>query len=261
VANDVEQAVRRLCLAFPETEISSQGSPNFRVGGGKVFATYSVNHHGDGRVALWLNVPDGMQDACVREEPKQFFVPPYVGPRGWLGVRLDMGIKWPRVIQLVWTAYERVAPPRLQGTLKAAPDVSAPKRRITVADVDPKNTPRGKRIMQSLRKVCLALPETSEDLQFGQPVWRAGKRVFAQAYCYDGRWRAAFWVGVDAQSLMTSDPRYEIPPYLGHNGWIALDVSKRHSDKELRSLALESYRHFALKKMLAKLQERSPVRS
>ena len=254
MANDVEQGVRKLCLAFPETEeISSHGSPNFRVRGGKVFATYSVNHHGDGRVALWLNAPDGMQDAYVREEPKQFFVPPYVGPRGWLGVRLDMGIQWTRVIQLVWAAYQRVAPSRLQGVLKAAPVVPAPKRRITVADVDPKNTPRGKRVMESMRRICLALPETSEGLQFGQPVWRAGKKVFAQAYCYDGRWRAAFWVGVEAQSLMTGDPRYEIPAYMGHNGWIALDVSKRHSEKELRSLALESYRHFALQKMLAKL--------
>jgi hypothetical protein len=52
---------------------------------------------------------------------------------------------------------------------------------------------------------------------------------------------------------MTEDPRYEIPPYMGHNGWIAFDVSKRHDERELRSLALESYRHFALKKSLAKL--------
>jgi hypothetical protein len=77
--------------------------------------------------------------------------------------------------------------------------------------------------------------------------------VFAQAFCHEGRWHAAFWVGIPAQGLMTEDPRYEIPPYMGHNGWIALDVSKRHDERELRSLALESYRHFALKKSLAKL--------
>jgi hypothetical protein len=58
-----------------------------------------------------------------------------------------------------------------------------------------------------MRKICLALPETTEGAPFGRPVWRAGKRVFAQAYCYSGRWRVAFWVGVDAQLLMTSDPR------------------------------------------------------
>jgi predicted DNA-binding protein (MmcQ/YjbR family) len=95
--------------------------------------------------------------------------------------------------------------------------------------------------------------ETSEGLQFGQPVWRAGKKVFAQAYCYEERWRVAFWVGVHAQLLMTDDPRYTIPPYMGHNGWISLDVAKKHSERELQPLALESYRHFALKKMLAQL--------
>jgi predicted DNA-binding protein (MmcQ/YjbR family) len=253
--NEFGEAIRRLCLAFPETEqVLSHGSPNFRVLGGKTFATYCVDHHGDGRIALWLNVSDGMQDAYVRAEPKHFFIPPYVGPRGWLGVRLDMGIAWKRVAPLVRAAYDNVASPRLQGLLEKTPVIRAPKRRITVADVDPKNTPRGRRLLASMRKVCLDLPDTSEGAQFGQPVWRAGKKVFAQAYFYDARWRVAFWVGVHAQSLMTNDPRYEIPPYMGHNGWIALDVSKRHSERELRSLSLESYRHFALKKMLARLE-------
>jgi len=90
--NELQKSISRLCLAFPETEeFTSHGMPNYRVRGGKVFAMYAVDHHGDGRVALWLNTPDGMQDAYVREEPKHFFVPPYVGPGGWLGLRLDKG--------------------------------------------------------------------------------------------------------------------------------------------------------------------------
>jgi len=252
--NDLDEAISRLCLAFPGAEeFKSHGSPNFRVSGGKTFAAYVLNHHGDGRIALWLSAPAGMQDTYVRAEPRHFFKPPYVGPSGWLGVRLDKGIPWKRVPELVRTAYENVAPARLRASLESTPVVPAPKTRITVADIDPKNSPRGKRVLASMRKICLELPETSEAEQFGQPVWRAGKKVFAQAYCYDGRWRVAFWVGVPAQSLMTTDPRYEIPPYMGHNGWIALDVSKSHQERELRPLALGSYRHFALKKMLAQL--------
>lgn len=54
---------------------------------------------------------------------------------------------------------------------------------------------------------------------------------------------------------MTDDPRYTIPQYMGHNGWIALDVSEALDEPELRALALESYRHFALKTMLAKLRD------
>ena len=252
--NELDNAVRKLCLAFPETEeLISHGMPNFRVRGGKIFAMYAVNHHGDGRIALWLNTPEGMQDAHAHAEPKYFFVPQYVGPSGWLGVRLDVGLAWKRVAPIVRAAYERVAPARLSSQLEKTPSIAAPKRKFTVADVDPKNTPRGKQILASMRKICLALPETSEGLQFGQPVWRAGKKVFAQAYCYEERWRVAFWVGVHAQLLMTDDPRYTIPPYMGHNGWISLDVAKKHSERELQPLALESYRHFALKKMLAQL--------
>jgi predicted DNA-binding protein (MmcQ/YjbR family) len=254
MGNDLEESVRQLCLAFPETEeFISHGMWTFRVRGRKVFAMYAVNHHGDGRIALWLNTPEGMQDAYVRAEPKHFFVPPYVGPGGWLGVRLDVGLAWKRVAPIVRAAYQRVAPAGLSNQLKTTPSVPAPKRRITAADVDPGNTPRGKRILASMRKICLALPDTAEGLQFGQPVWSAGKKVFARAHCYDGHWRVMFWVGVHAQLLMTDDPSYTIPPYMGHNGWIALDVSRKHSERELQPLALESYRHFALKKMLAKL--------
>jgi predicted DNA-binding protein (MmcQ/YjbR family) len=241
-------------LAFPETEeFVSHGMRNYRIRSGKVFAMYAVNHHGDGRIALWLNTPEGMQDAYVRAESRHFFVPQYVGPSGWLGARLDTGLAWKGVAQILRAAYEHVAPDRLRRQLKATPSVPAPKHRITVADVDPKNTPRGKRVLRSMRKVCLVLPAASEGLQFGQPVWRAGKRVFARAYCYDGVWRVSFWVGVHAQLLMTDDPRFTIPPYMGHNGWIALDVSEALDERELQSLALESFRHFALKMMLAKL--------
>jgi hypothetical protein len=59
-----------------------------------------------------------------------------------------------------------------------------------------------------------------------------------------------FWVGVASQGLMTADERYEIPPYMGHNGWIALDVSCACDWDEVRGLAVGSYRHFALQRML-----------
>jgi predicted DNA-binding protein (MmcQ/YjbR family) len=254
MSNELENAVRQLCLAFPEAEeLLSRGTLSYRISGGKIFATYVVNHHGDGRIALWLRTPHDMQDAHVRAEPEHFFVPPYVGPSGWLGARLDAGLAWKRVAPLVRAAYEHVAPSRLRGQLQATPSVPAPKRRITVEDVDPWRTPRGRRVLASMRKICLDLPDTAEGLQFGQPVWRAGKKVFAQAYCYEAQYRVAFWVGVEAQWLFTKDSRYSIPPYIGHQGWIALDVSKGLSEAELRSLALSSYRHFALRRMLAKL--------
>lgn len=254
--NELAKSVRQLCLAFPAAEeLISHGMPNYRARGGKIFAMFAVNHHGDGRIALWLNTPADMQDAYVHAEPKYFFVPPYVGPGGWLGVRLDAGLAWKRVAPIVRAAYERASPAKLVSQLKTTPSVPAPKRKVTVADVDPRNTPRGKSILASMRKICLALPETSEDTQFGHPVWRAGRKVFAQASCHTNCWQVSFWVGVHAQLLMTDDRRYSIPPYMGHNGWIALDVTKKHNERELASLALESYRHFALKRMLVQLPD------
>jgi len=253
VANALEQAVRALCLAFPHSEmVISHGAPNFRVRGGRIFATYAVNHHGDGRIALWLNVPAGVQESYVRAEPEHFFVPAYVGPSGWLGVRLDRKLPWRRIAELVRLAFVRVAPGALANT--PAPKVPAPRVRVTLADVDPKQTARGRKVLAAMRRACAGLPGVTEATQFGQPVWRAGKKVFAQAYCYaEEGWRAAFWVGIGRQGLMTADERFSIPAYMGHLGWIALDVSRRHDARELRSLAVESYRHFALKRMLAQL--------
>ena len=246
-------ALRQLNLAFPEVEeITSHGAPNFRVRGGKTFATYALNHHGDGRIALWLCAPAGMQDALVRTEPKHYFVPAYVGPSGWLGVRLDTGRAWRRVAEAVRTAYECVAPPRLRERLHETPQVPAPTRRITVADIDPWRTPRGKRLLEAMRTLCLEWPGTAEDTAFGQPIWRVGKKTFARLHRYTG-WHASFWVGVHAQSLMTNDPRFSIPAYTGHQGWINLDVATDFRIAELRALALESYRHYAGKAQLAAL--------
>jgi predicted DNA-binding protein (MmcQ/YjbR family) len=253
LARDLHQAVREICLWLPEAEeFVSHGAPNFRVRG-KTFATYTVNHHGDGRVALWLNAAAGSQELHVRAEPEHFFVPPYVGPRGWLGVVLDRGLAWKQVAALVREAYEKVAPNELRSTLGKTPAFKAPGRKLRASEIDPMKSPRAAGVLKTLRKVCLRLPESREDLQFGHPVWQAGKKTFAMARHDAGRLTLCFWVGVDRQGLLTADSRYRIPPYMGHNGWIALDVSSGCDWQEVAGLALQSYRHFALKRMLLRL--------
>jgi len=264
VAKDIHEAVREVCLSFPETEeVVSHGSPDFRVRG-RTFASYVVNHHGDGRVALWLNAPSGSQDHYTRSEPKHFFVPPYVGPRGWLGVHLNKGLSWDRVAALVRQAYEKVAPPALTRSLGETVRIKPPTAKLRPEDIDPLKSREAKVVLAGMRKLFKPWPEVSEDLQFGSPAWRAGKKTFALVYAK----RAAgmerpgkrardhlpiklyFWVGVAAQGLMTADKRFEIPAYMGHNGWISLDVTHHCDWKEVRALALGSYRHFALKRML-----------
>jgi predicted DNA-binding protein (MmcQ/YjbR family) len=253
-AKDLQQTVREVCLWLPGAEeFISHGSPNFRVCG-KTFATYAVNHHGDGRVALWLPAPSGAQEHHVDASPAHFFVPPYVGVRGWLGVRLDRGLAWKRVAELVREAYLHVAPRRLRPSVGAVPSIAAPRKRPAPRDIDPFRSRRGKAVLAVLRGVCLGLPETSEGSQFGHPVWKAGTRSFALAR-YDGAaLTACFWVGAAQQSFLTTDPRIRIPPYIGHRGWIALDVSEHCDRSEITALALQSYRHFALKRMLRALE-------
>jgi predicted DNA-binding protein (MmcQ/YjbR family) len=253
MARDIHEAVREACLWLPEAEeFVSHGSPNFRVRG-KTFATYAVNHHGDGRVALWLNAVPGSQELLVRVEPEHFFVPPYVGPRGWLGVLLDRGLAWNRIAALVREAYGKVAPADLLARVGKTPHIKSPTRAMSASEKDPLQSSRALAVLKKLRPICLSLPESSEGRQFGHPVWLAGKKTFAIARYAGTRLTLCFWVGVEQQGWLTSDPRYQIPPYFGHNGWIALDVAEACDWKEVKGLALQSYRHFALKRMLQKL--------
>ena len=111
--------LRRLCLALPEAhEQEAWGAPTFRVRN-KLFAMYAAagNHHGDGRAGVWLKAPPGNQSLMVRAAPHKFFVPPYVGPSGWVGVYLDRDVDWPELADLLKDAYLLIAPKRLQRAL------------------------------------------------------------------------------------------------------------------------------------------------
>ena len=106
--------LREICLAFPETsERLSHGAPTFFVREKRSFLMVLTNHHGDGRFAIWCAAPDGIQKMLVEADPERFFVPPYVGHRGWLGVRLDRGIHWDELTGIAEDAYAEVAPTRL----------------------------------------------------------------------------------------------------------------------------------------------------
>ena len=253
LAKNISDAVREVCLSFAETEEKpARGSPDFRVRG-KTFATYVVNHHGDGRIALWLNAPAGAQEFYAGNEPEHYFVPPYVGPRGWLGVHLDRGLRWSTIAERAREAYEKVAPVELAGSVGHTIDIEPPTETLPIEEFDPLAGPRAQQVLSRFRELCLALPETIETLQFGNPVWRAGKKTFTGAHNRRGRLQLQFWAGADRQGTLTFDDRYSIPPYIGHNGWIELDVEDDANWEEIETLALHSYKHFALKRMLRAL--------
>lgn len=108
------ERVRRICLALPEaSEQEAWGEPTFRVRK-KIFAMYANagNHHGDGQNAVWLKAPIGVQEMLVRSAPETYFVPPYVGVKGWVGIVLD-GIDDAELGEQVVQSYCMIAPKKL----------------------------------------------------------------------------------------------------------------------------------------------------
>ena len=101
--------LRKICLALPEViEKEAWGEPTFRLRG-RMFAMYDNNHHDAGRIAVWRKAPLGFQSMMVAEAPDGFFVPPYVGANGWVGVRLDLDVDWKEIAGVMQQAYRMAA--------------------------------------------------------------------------------------------------------------------------------------------------------
>ncbi len=102
--------LRAICLKLPEaTEREAWGDPTWRVRG-KIFA---MEKRGDGRISLWCKAPPGSQAVLVGADPALFFKPPYVGSKGWIGMRLDRKPDWAEVEKIVTRAYALTAPKKL----------------------------------------------------------------------------------------------------------------------------------------------------
>jgi hypothetical protein len=112
--DQAEKRLRTICLALPEAmEKEACGDPTFRIRD-KIFAMLK---RGDGRDSVWLKAPDGAQDVLIGADPERFFRPPYVGHRGWVGMRLDNGPDWEEVDVLVRRSYRMTAPKKLAAQL------------------------------------------------------------------------------------------------------------------------------------------------
>ncbi|MDQ1688682.1 MAG: hypothetical protein QOK42_1657 [Frankiaceae bacterium] len=110
--------VRRTALALPEvSERLSHGAPSFFIRGSKCFVMCMNNHHEDARIALWCAAPEGAQEELVADDPDSYFRPPYVGHRGWVGVRLDRDLPDAEVDATVLAGYRAIAPKRLLAQL------------------------------------------------------------------------------------------------------------------------------------------------
>lgn len=247
----IRDAIREICRSLPETEERpGHEMPVFGIVNGKHFATLAINHHGDGILGLWLKMPAGAQALYVGAEPEKFYVPPYVGASGWLGIDLARGLDWGQIAALIREAYLEVAPVRLSKNLAPAITIEPPTTTIDPIEFDPFKAAYAARRLADIRAICLSYPETRESRQFGNPCFKAGKKTFCTLYFSTGRLYLSTWAGEMGQVTLTFDKRYRIPAYTGHNGWVSLDVESPPLTGEAESLIETSYRHFALKRML-----------
>jgi predicted DNA-binding protein (MmcQ/YjbR family) len=104
----------QICLSLPETvRRDLKDHADFRVRG-KVFAYFLNDHHGDGIISVCCKSALGENVDRASREPARFYLPPYIGPRGWFGLRLDgETVDWSEVRNLLELSYELVAPKRL----------------------------------------------------------------------------------------------------------------------------------------------------
>ena len=114
--NQLER-IRKIANAYPETlEKTSHGAPTFFAGGKKVFVMFNDNHHDDGRLAIWIPAPEGAQEILTESDPDTYFIPPYVGHRGWIGIHLTK-IKAAALKAHIHEAWQLSAPKKLQAQL------------------------------------------------------------------------------------------------------------------------------------------------
>ena len=125
-ARQIASAIRRrermikICHSLPEVSHEVVGDEHiaFRIRK-KIFGYYLFDHHGDGIIAFSCKSSLNEQRRLVREDPDSFFVPAYVGPRGWVAIRLDLDeVDWETVSELARQAYQSIAPRKLAALLE-----------------------------------------------------------------------------------------------------------------------------------------------
>lgn len=224
------ERVRAVAYRFPGTEEKlSHGAPSFFVRG-KMFLTFVDDHHGDGRLAVWCKSTPERQRELVAGNPERFFVPPYVGVKGWVGILVSEPVAdWVEFAILVEEAWVSTAPPKVQrgeGVPLPGPPPKAPKRVTT-------DRARAEGLLERLKAICAKLPAAVCERDARHATFRAGSKVFA--YFLDnhhGDGILSVCVRNDRAenaSLVRHQPkRFYSPAYIGPKGWLGvrLDVGK-----------------------------------
>lgn len=217
-ADEALAKLRAICFDFGGVEEKlSHGAPFFHVRG-KGFAIFAGDHRGE-RAAAWCRASMEEQRRLTRLDPSRYFVPPYVGVKGWVGVRLRGDEDFEALPTLVEEAWLGVAPKSLQSAAPKPP---------TASPSYPRTDPEvAKAALARITAFCQSLPNTVAELAAGHATFRVGKRPYA--YFLDNHHRdgiiAVCFRDTDGAALIASSPkRYYSPAYIGPKGWVAMRV-------------------------------------
>ncbi|MGO9838004.1 MAG: MmcQ/YjbR family DNA-binding protein [Polyangiaceae bacterium] len=224
VAEAALERVSTIALGFPGAEVKlSHGAPSFHVRG-KMFVVFVDDHHGDGRLAVWCKAAHADQKKLVAGDPERYFVPPYVGVKGWVGVRLDHPrTDWIELSILVEEGWQSVAPKRIAAD--AMPRPAAPLR-LPRTDVKV-----AREALARLTKICVALPEAIVERAGAHATFSVRKKAFAHFLDnHHGDEAVGVCVRVPKRQnakLAKGDPeRFYLPAYIASKGWVAMRLDR-----------------------------------
>ncbi len=224
--------VRDVCFAFAGAEEKmSHGAPSFHVKG-KMFLMFADDHHGDGRVAVWCKASMEEQKRLVASDPMRYFVPPYVGVKGWVGVRVDGGrADYVDLAILVEAGWLSVAPPRYAREPGAAPKIVR-KPAPPLPTTDPKVA---RAALERLSALCLAQAEATRETEARHATFRVRKKVFAyflDNHHRDGVISACVRVPMKehARAIAQDSKRFYSPAYIGPKGWLGIRLDAKKVD-------------------------------
>jgi len=218
------ERVRVVCYGFPGVEEKlSYGAPSFHVRG-KLFATYSD----DGGGALMVKLSLERQRELVAEDPERFSVPAYLGPRGWLTVRLDHARSdWDELTILVEEAWSAVVPAKVAlGPVRPPP----PPPRIPTTD-----PAVARAALDKVEAIVAQLGDVTTEEANGHATYKAGGKVFA--YFLDNH-HGDETIGIvvktdpgDNEDLVAKHPgRFYMPAYVGKRGWVGVRLDRDETD-------------------------------
>jgi len=130
-SNPLIERLREICLALPQAiEKEAWGECTFRVAGGTMFAMTDNNHHRSGHAAVWVKAPPTIQEMLIRSAPDTFFKPPYLGHKGWVGVRLTRKCDWNQLAGIVRDGYLMSAPKRMRDAAPIRSSTKTGRKRV-----------------------------------------------------------------------------------------------------------------------------------